>query len=281
MFLDRITVFCFAASYGVALTLELWNLMQHRPILQRLSFLFAAAGLLAHAIFLSVQRLSLSSRYGAFLYLAFFVVILYAFALLRHRKVAWGVFVLPLALGLVVSSGVFVRDASTGEQPWSLPFLASGSTNFWYSVHGTLLLLAAAGLCLSFSASAMYLVQARRLKKKSRPGHGLQLLSLERLSEIHHRAILVVFPLLTAGIIIGTVLVAQAPTRADANVRIWADPRVVSTLLLWFVLAILVWLRFRSGTPGRRVAVLTIVALILLVVTVALPHTVHSGGGVS
>jgi len=290
MFLDRITVFCFAASYSVALAFELWNLLRPRSMLRLLGLSSAGAGLLAHTLFLAVQRLSLSSRHGALLFLAWLVTLFYSYAVFHHRKVAWGLFALPLILALVVLSGVFAWEPSTPEQSWPLPLLSFGGTSFWSTVHGTLLLLAAVGLCLSFVASTMYLVQARRLWTKDLPGHGLQLLSLERLGEIHQRAIIVVFPLLTAGIIIGMALLAQVPptlvtgaglaTPPHAGMSGWADPRVITAFVLWLVLAILLCLRYRLRTPGRRVAVLTIIALLLLVVTFALPHTLHGGGGV-
>lgn len=290
MSLDRITVFCFAASYSVALALELGNLLRPRPMLRLLASSSAGAGLLAHTLFLAVQRLSLSSRHGAILFLAWLVTLFYTGAVFHQRKVSWGLFVLPLILALVLLSGLFVWDPSTPEQSWPLPLFSFGGTSFWSTVHGTLLLLAAVGLCLSFVASTMYLVQARRLLTKSLPGHGLQLLSLERLGEIHQRAIIVVFPLLTAGIMIGMVLLVQVPptpvmgaglaTAPNAGMSSWADPRFITAMVLWLVLAILLCLRYRLRTPGRRVATLTIIALMLLVATFALPHTLRSGGGV-
>ena len=56
MDLERITIFCFAASYAVALALELIQLFWPRAVQRLLAALFATAGLLAHTLFLAVQR---------------------------------------------------------------------------------------------------------------------------------------------------------------------------------------------------------------------------------
>ena len=58
-FAERVTVFCFAASYGVALALELWHLLRPRPIQRYVSIGFGLAGLLAHAIYVAVLAVAL------------------------------------------------------------------------------------------------------------------------------------------------------------------------------------------------------------------------------
>src|SRR5262249_28789636 len=134
-------------------------------------------------------------------------------------------------------------------------------------VHGVLLLLASVGVCVGFVASVMFLVQARRLKAKMLPGHGLRLLSLERLETMNRRAVLLAFPLLTAGLLVGVGLLLQSE-RATA----WDSVKIYSTVGLWLVFGILLYLRYGAHTSGRRVAVLTIVAFVLLVVSLVTVH---------
>jgi ABC-type uncharacterized transport system permease subunit len=45
------------------------------------------------------------------------------------------------------------------------------------------------------------------------------------------------------------------------------------------VFAILLYLRYSLHVRGRRVALLTIAAFVLLLVTLAVPHTLSAGGG--
>lgn len=81
----------------------------------------------------------------------------------------------------------------------------------------------------------MYLFQAHRLRTKTPPGQGLlALLSLERLEEMNRRAVVAAFPLLTAGMIAGVILLLQGSSPVG-----WTDPRVVTTAVLWVVFALL------------------------------------------
>jgi ABC-type transport system involved in cytochrome c biogenesis permease subunit len=278
MFFERVTVFCFAASYAVAFGLELLQLLRPRPVLRLTGIGFGCAGLLAHTIFLAAQRPELGSRYGSFLFLAWIVAVFYLYGSLHHHKIAWGLFTLPLVLGLIglaALAKLFFRDATPGEEPWLMRLLSPQGERFWGIVHGVLLFLAAVGVLVSAFASVMYLVHARRLKSKALPGKGLKLLSLERLEDMNRRGIVWAFPLLTVGVLVGIALLAQG----DHPVRDWTDPRMLLTVVLWLVFALLLYLRYSLHVRGRRVHILTIVAFVLLVVTLALPHTLSGGGG--
>ena len=274
MFFERVTVFCFFASYGVAFLLEMAQLLRPRPALRLLGTGFGAAGLLAQTIFLAVQRPELASRYGSLLFLAWIVAVFYLYGTLHHRRIAWGLFVLPLLLGLIGLAVLLGREPASSEESWLVRLFSFEGERFWVALHLGLLLLAAVGTFVGFFASVMYLVHARRLKSKSLPGQGPKLLSLERLEEMNRRAIVLAFPLLTAGVVIGMALLAQSST----PVRSWADPRVLAAIALWLVFAVLLYVRYSLHVRGRRVAILTIVAFVLLVVTLAVPHTLGGGG---
>jgi ABC-type transport system involved in cytochrome c biogenesis permease subunit len=276
MSLDRVTVLCFAASYAVALLLELWRLVRASPLLRLIGMGFGLAGLLAHTIFLAVQQLPLATRQGSLLFLAWIIAVFYAYGALHHRRFAWALFVLPVVLALVALARLFAnRDTPEADSFWLLRLFAVQGERFWSVVHGSLLLLAAVGVCVAFVASAMYLVQAHRLRAKALPREGLRLLSLERLEEMNRRAIVLAFPLLTAGVIVGMVLMAQGANQLQG----WTDPRVLAAIVLWAVFAIFLYLRYSLHLRGRRVAILTVVAFVLLLVTFALPHTPLGGGG--
>jgi ABC-type transport system involved in cytochrome c biogenesis permease subunit len=143
----------------------------------------------------------------------------------------------------------------------------------WGALHGWILLLATVGLCVGFLASMMYLVQAHRLRAKTLPGQGVRLYSLERLEAMNRRAIVLAFPLLTVGMLIGVVLMLQE------HLSGWTDPRVLASLVLWLAFAILLLLRFGYHLRGRPVAVLTIVTFALLVGCLMVPHWMGQGGG--
>lgn len=269
---DRITLFCFGASYAVALALELLQLLWPRAVQRLLMLLFAGAGLLAHTLFLAVQRPPLRDPYGSLLFLAWILAVFYLYGSIHHRRLAWGVFVLPVLLGLIILAALSGRPLDSASQSWNL-FSLEGEA-FWGILHVAFFILAAVGICVAFVASVMYLVQAARLKAKALPRQGLRLLSLERLEKMNRRAITWAFPLLTAGLLIGTVQMLYE----GAPVNAWTDPRIMTTMLLWLVFAMVLYLRYGYHLRGRGVALLTIMAFCLLLLTLITQHSFPPGG---
>jgi ABC-type transport system involved in cytochrome c biogenesis permease subunit len=265
--MDRVTVLCFLASYTVALALELWHLLQPRPVLRLLGLGFGAAGLVAQTAYLAVQRPPLIWQFGWMLFLAWILAIFYLFGSIHHRRQAWAVFVLPLVLALVLLAVLFGRPSEgTGEGLLSFQ-------DAWGPLHAILLFLATIGVCVGFVASLMYLFQARQLRSKTPPGKGLRLLSLERLEEMNRRAIDLAFPLLTAGVLVGLFRLVHDPIAG------WSDPRVIAAGVLWLAFAVLVYLRYGYHLRGRKVALLTIMTFVLLLGCLALSHPAGQGGG--
>jgi ABC-type transport system involved in cytochrome c biogenesis permease subunit len=271
--IERITLFCFGASYAVALGLEIIQLVRPHALQRLLATVFGAAGLLAHTLYLLVHQPRLLSQFGSLLFLAWILAVFYLYGSLHHRRVAWGVFVLPLPLALISLAAFSVPLLSDSAGRFSFLTLESGT--FWQAVHVALFILGSVGVCVAFLASVMYLLQAQRLKAKALPGQGLKLLSLERLEKMNRRAINLAFPLLTMGLLIGLVQLLQGAERLQS----WTDTRVLSTLLLWFVFAIVLYLRYGFHLRGRTVALLTILAFCLLLVTLATSHSFPQGGG--
>jgi ABC-type transport system involved in cytochrome c biogenesis permease subunit len=265
-FIEGITLFCIGASYAVALAVELLHLFYPRAVQRLIGTGFGAGGLLAHTLllarilFLQETPLSLADRAASMLFLAWILAVFYLYGSIHHRKQAWGVFILPLVLVLVGLAALVYP-----ESPTTNPRAASESLGL---VHGFLVLLAAVGVCVAFVASLMYLVQAHRLKAKALPGRGIRLLSLERLEEMNRRAIVWAFPLLTAGLLVGVALMFQ---QADGYAE-WNHWKIIGTVVLWLVFAILLYLRYAVHVRGRRMALLTMAAFALLLFTLASSH---------
>jgi ABC-type uncharacterized transport system permease subunit len=92
---------------------------------------------------------------------------------------------------------------------------------------------------------------------------------------MNRRAINLAFPLLTAGLLIGWALVVQRRSEGFAAIL---DPKILGTGFLWLVFTVLLYLRYKCHVRGRPMALMTIVAFVLLLVTLASEHTSLPGG---
>ena len=104
--LSGVSIICFAASYAVALALEISRLLFRSGVRGAVMLGFAAAGLVAHTAFLYYRAVNaagapLSSEKDWYLVAAWVLVVVYLYLAVLHPKVPFGLFLLPLALGLI------------------------------------------------------------------------------------------------------------------------------------------------------------------------------------
>jgi len=271
-FAEGITRFCFEASYFVALVAELTLLFRVSKVRRWAARLFAWAGWFAHSAYLLLHPQSPASPQGSLLLLAWVLAVFYLYGAFHYRRFAWGVFVLPVVLALLGLSEVMHRVAPDDPSFADASFLSG--ERFWGVVHGTLMLLAAVGVSVGFVASVMYLFQSARLKHKSLSPGGMRLLNLERLETMNRRAVNGAFPLWTAGLLLGAYLMFGSHASAGE----WANVKIAGTAGLWLMFLLLMYLRYGAHLPGRRLAVLSIVAFGLMLVTFAATHPNLAGG---
>jgi ABC-type transport system involved in cytochrome c biogenesis permease subunit len=268
--IDRLSVLCFAGTYGLALLAELARFFVRSGIRWYIAAGLMALGWLVQTAFLANLALKnpmvlVTTPFESLVVLSWIIALIGLYLMVRSPKqVAAGIFVLPLVLGLVIVAGWFAPRQSDWLE-WG------GMIAFWGTVHGIFLLGGAVFTCVAFFAGVMYLVQMRRLKAKRPSRFGLALPSLEQSERINRGAITVAFPLLTFGLLIGMVLSVAARYEASSTDTVhmlrWTDPKVLSALLMWLVFAVLLHARFRPAMRGKSVMVLTIVAFSFLVFT--------------
>ncbi len=194
----------------------------------------------------------------------------YVVARKRLRVEVAGAFIAPLALTSLLASR-FVGRAEPGE----------GVKSFILPFHVTLNLFGVALFGLAFSAAALYLVQERFVKSKRIDGMSRRLPPLDALDRAEHRFLLAGFPLLTVGIITGTVWAQRVEAGATADIL-----RAVFGYVTWLVIAGVLFLRAAAGWRGRRAAYGTIagfafavLVLIVYLTRTATPHTVAGATG--
>jgi ABC-type transport system involved in cytochrome c biogenesis permease subunit len=270
--LSGISVFCFAASYAVALALEATRLWFRSGVRGALMLGFAGAGLLAHTMFLFYRAVTadgapLSSSFDWYLLGAWFLVAIYLYLVYDHPQAAIGIFVLPIVLAMVGMAQLSDRE----------PFPQDPAVQIWGTVHGVFLLFGYVAVVVGFVAGVMYLLQSRRLKRKQLPTRRLRLPSLEWLDRVNGRAMVLSALLVTAGFASGMVLNAVSH-RQQLDYVPWSDPIVwrLGGMMAWLVIAALFSQIYRPANHGRKVAYLTVASFVFLAFTVLLRPIVAS-----
>ncbi len=282
--MSGVSIICFAASYAVALALELTRLLFRSGVRGAIMLAFGVAGLFAHTLYLFYRVVESYQSAGAlggpfasqkewYLIAAWLLAIIYLYLTCYHAKVPFGLFLLPLVLGLI-GVGVFVADPRPmGREPASA---------VWGLVHGTSLLLATVAVLVAFVAGLMYLGQDWRLKTKAAISSGLRFPSLERLQQLNSRSLVIALIMLGVGILSG---VALNFTRSPGQPPLpWNDPVVLVTIsmFVWLLLTGVVGAAYRPARKGRRVIYFTLVSFVFLVIalwSVLSNMTQHLGRG--
>jgi hypothetical protein len=100
------------------------------------------------------------------------------------------------------------------------------------------------------------------------------MLSLERLETMNRRALNLAFPMLTAGLLVGTLLLQHGHSLGEN----WFSLKVLSTAGLWLVFLVLLYLRYGAHVPARRLSLLSILSFALLLVALIASHPFAVGG---
>jgi ABC-type uncharacterized transport system permease subunit len=240
------------ALYAVGLVYALLVLANRAQALTRVVIPAMSIGAIFHLVSLteasveagSVAPVSIhqSESLLAFLGIAFFLIVYY-----RYRATSLGIVVFPVVFLLTFAAAV-------GQQPPQIesPLLRSG----WIFLHIALIFAGYAALFLSLVASLLYLLQERGLKSKS-SSLIARLPALETIDEIGYRSLLLGFPFMTFGLLVGAVI-----AQGQFGASFFADPKVVLSLLMWAVYMVLLYTRWSAGWRGRKAAYLSTFAFV-------------------
>jgi len=132
----------------------------------------------------------------------------------------------------------------------------------WLIAHILLVLLGYAALGLSAVASAFYLAQERRLKRKQELGWLGKLPPLGTLDRVITQSMGVAFLLITLAVIVGSIWAFL-----ESGTRWVRDPKIAVSLVTWAFYLIMVFLRTSAGWRGRRAALLVLAVVCCSAVT--------------
>jgi hypothetical protein len=265
-FISRISVVCFAASYAVALACEGSRLLFRSGIRGAVMVGFAAAGVLAHTLFLGWRAANepavpLSSAYDWYLLAAWLLACGSLWLTVANPRTPTGLFMLPLVLSLI----------GAAEMSSRAPFPQSPATQVWGAIHGSFNLAASVAVAFGAIAGMMWLIQAGRLARKQAPAQGFRMPSLEKLAHFTGRSVTIAAWAAAAGFASGIVLNAVNRQQGLLESIPWNDPVILrmGAVVAWLVTAALLE-RAASRRPDgpRTAALLSLISLGVLTLSI-------------
>jgi ABC-type uncharacterized transport system permease subunit len=188
----------------------------------------------------------------------------YVAARSRFRIDVVGAFVAPLALTFLLASRL------VGVGPGDAPRLRSAILPFHVAAN----LLGVALFTLAFGAAVAYLVQEKRLKQKKLSGVFERMPALDALDRAEHRFLVAGFPLLTIGILTGTLWAREVEHGGGAWIA-----RAAFSYASWALFGLVLMMRAAAGWRGRRAAYGTIAGFGFTVIVLLLYLARDAAGG--
>jgi cytochrome c-type biogenesis protein CcsB len=226
-----------------------------RKILHFVGYIILAVGFAAHTLFL----ISGYAQRGYFPVIEFREALsLFAWAIagsylglqLKFNVRMLGSFVTPLCSILMICSRALPQGAAVAKPLYK---------SVWLTIHVSTVFLGNGIFAVAFVAAVMYLLQEHQIKTK-KPGFFFHRLpSLTTLDSMNYYCIMVGFPLLTLGMITGSIYAQMALG------TFWRwDPKEVWSLATWLLYAALLHERLTVGWRGRRTAIMAIAGFLVL-----------------
>lgn len=225
-------------------------------------FIFHTATIIGRWV--EAGRTPATNLHDSLTFFSWTLVALYLLVLLKYRQKVLGAFVSPFALLLVITASLLPKKII----PLS-PVLES----YWLPVHVILAFLGNSFFAIAFFLGVMYIIQERYLKSHKLKGLYFILPSLETLDELNYKCLQYGFPLLTLAIITGAVWSEYSMG------SYWAwKPRQIWSLITWFLYAALLHGRLTAGWRGRKAAIFSGTAFMVLLGSFIVINLVSGGG---
>jgi cytochrome c-type biogenesis protein CcsB len=219
-----------------------------RNTVTRAPTLLLFAGFIFHTAALGVHFLvegypAVTQFQEALTFKSWLIVALYLVIQIKYRLTVLGAIVAPVVFLMTLAA--FAFGAATGELP---PVLKT----YWVPIHFTLAFLGNAVFALACAVSLIYLLQERELKHRRMTALLKRIPSLEALDRLNYQLLVWGFPLMTLGILTGSILARMY----WGDYWTW-DPRQISSGIAWLFYGALLHGRITAGLRGKKAALLT------------------------
>ncbi|MEM7447748.1 MAG: cytochrome c biogenesis protein CcsA [Myxococcota bacterium] len=254
-----------AALYATSCSLFLVHLARGTARLARWAVRLLCAATAAHLGFASLELYvsglnPVADIHSSLALLSLLIVCAFLLALLRYRITVLGAFLTPLTLLFFLGAGL---DRSVTEVPANV-------RSALLPVHIGVNILGVVAFALAAASATAYVLQERMLRQKRLGGLFERLPSLDVLDSLGFRLVLTGFPLLTVGLITGTIWVVQSES-------INLNATQGFAVMAWLMFAAVLLLRIAVGWRGRRAAIGTILGFLCAMLVLA-GYLLRSGG---
>jgi cytochrome c-type biogenesis protein CcsB len=214
-------------------------------------------------------HIPLSNQYESLVFFALSIAVVCLALEWKYQNRYINAVAMPLAFLSMAYASLKAKAGGGDIQPL-VPALKSN----WLTVHVITCFLGYAGFAVAFGISVTYLLKrffSENGKEKSAKGE------FELLDELTQQTVMFGFLFLSLGIITGSVWANSA----WGSYWSW-DPKETWSLITWFVYAIFLHLRYVRGWDGTKIAVVSIIGFIAVMITYLgvnyLPGGLHSYG---
>ncbi len=124
--------------------------------------------------------------------------------------------------------------------------LAPALRSFRLNLHPVLLMFSYTVFANAFGVGLALLIQERQIKSRKPTELCYRLPPIEELDQLHFRIIMAIFPVLTLGLLLGTLWAKSAWNS-------WiTDAKVISTAVTWTIYLVFLYMRGFGGMRGRK-----------------------------
>ena len=255
LFLLAVVVYGFSMVYSVFL----WRKGFRQD--NRLNYFLLLAGFGLHTGAMVLRGLKsnhcpITNLYEITVFVSWTIVGIYLLVGVWSRLRFLGAFASPLLFCIGVFALMPALDPQHGARP--------EAANVWTSLHAALMALAYGAFGLSSVAALMFLTQEHNLKFNKLRALLSRLPSMQRLEMVVSRLLTSGFVLLTIGLAIGAYGLSHVATAAQPHS---IDPKIIWSVLVWFLYLGLVLMHWKFAQGGRRLALGAIGSFVFVLLT--------------
>lgn len=241
------------------------SLSSRRRTVQTVGMTAVISGFSFQTILMAVRavrwdRVPLTNLYEWMTFFSWAIILIYLLVYARYRLRALGAFLIPLA---------FLSLAFVGLSPQDVVEFFPPLGSVWLVLHIIFAFLGNAAFALTFGVGIMYLFQHRQLKTKKFGSLYYRLPSLEMLDQLNYRSLVIGFPLLTVGMVMGGMWALETK-----GTLFWDLQRVVPQVIAWAIYAVLFWGRVATFWRGKKAALGSVLGFVVVV----LGYLLHTAG---